>query len=403
MQDIATLVILIVLSAFFSSAETALISLSSHKIRALLKQKKFGALSLYRIRKHPRRLVITILIGNNVVNVWASALASLMAISHFGSKGLGIATGVMTFILLLFGEITPKSIAITYAATYGRYISRIIELLTWVLYPFVRAFEWFTNIIAKTQKQPMTEEEFLSVIEAGEKDKVIEKIEKEFIEGVLEFNDIRVRQVMTPRAKMFSLDGDLNLSKCIKQIQRRRYSRTPVIERSTDNIIGVVLLKDAFSAYVNGKDPKLRDIAIKPLFVSGERIISDLFHEMQKKHRHLAVVIDEFGGTAGIVTLEDLMEEILGEIRDEGEKPPQKIWRESKKSIVVMGGVEIEEVNEFFKTKIPPGRYMTINGFLVQEFKRVPRKGRKLKIADLMFTILEATSKQILKVRIEKP
>ncbi|MFH1409745.1 MAG: hemolysin family protein [Nanoarchaeota archaeon] len=403
MADILTLVLLIVLSAFFSSAETALISLSLHKVNAMVKQKKYGAKSLYQLKQHPRRLVITILIGNNVVNVWATAVATLIAEQYFGSLGLGIVVGTMTFVLLMFGEITPKSIAINYAESYSRIIAKPIQILQWIIYPVVITFEGFTNLIAKARsRQPMTEEELISFIEASARDKVIESKEKELIEGVLEFNDISVKQVMTPRSKMFSLDGELRLSKALKTIQSHHYSRVPITEGSPDKIIGVVLIRDVLGAVEANKDPLLREIARKPYFVTSERIISDLFRDMQKQHIHLAIVVDEYGGTAGMVTLEDLMEEIVGEIQDESDVVTEHIQHVDKNIIIARGDTAIVDINDCLKIELPEGKHVTLNGYLQHLVKGMPRKGRKVEKNKIFFTILETDQRQILKVRVEK-
>ncbi|MFH1134005.1 MAG: hemolysin family protein [Nanoarchaeota archaeon] len=395
------ILLLIALSAFFSSAETALVSLGRIKVAGMVKRGLSGAKAVAKLKEHPRRLIITILIANNVVNIWAAALATIYATQAYGSYGVGIATGVITFLILVFGDIVPKGVAITKAEPYSRIVAPLILLLERVLYPLVIALEALVNLFAKHQQQLMTEDEFRSLIAVGAQDKVIEQKEADLIEDILRFNDIPVKQIMTPRSKVFTLQADMPLEQALPLLQKARFARVPLIKKSRDNVIGILLLKDAFSAVGKGK-PLLQDIMLPPLFVSGERRAAGLFRDLQRKHVHMAVIVDEYGGMAGIITLEDLMAEIMGEIGVEGDLKSEPYQRIAKGTVLVQGDVEIRTLNEFFHSKIPQGTYVTLNGYLMHEFRRVPRSGSVLQRKDLRFTILESDERQVLKVRIEK-
>ena len=403
------LFILLILSGIFSGMETAFFSLSNLKIRSLMKQKKKGALAVQKLKLSPRKLIITILIGNNVVNIGAASHATVIATDLYGSHGAGIATGVMTLMILTFGEIIPKSIANTHAEKLSLLTAKPLQLLMYIVYPIILFFEGITKLTYKIlridHKQPiLTQEEFKTMVEIGAEEKVIKRKEKELIEGVLEFGEITAKEAMTPRTKMFALDANLPLHKAIKTIASSPHSRVPVYDKDIDHIIGVVHLKDVLR-YVQKKQTqfKLRRIAQKPFFVPETKIISDLFKEFQEKKIHIAVVVDEFGGVSGIVTLEDLIEEIVGEIMDESDLKPELIMRIDKNSIIVHGDTEIFHVNQFFGTNLPePKHSVTIGGLILEKLKKLPRKGARLKFGEVFVKIEEVTAKHILKVKLRK-
>lgn len=403
------LIIFLILSAFFSGIESALVSLSSLKIHALLKAKKRGAVTLNRIKEQPRKLIITILIGNNVVNIGASALATKIMIDMYGSTGVGIATGIMTFLILVFGEIIPKTFALAHAERVSLIVAPILEFLMYVLYPIVALLEIVAKVGVKlsgADKEPplLTEEEFKTLLEIGAKEKVIERKEKELIEGVLEFNDITAEEVMTPRVKIFCLDADMTVKNALPLVVKKNFSRIPIYEETVDKIVGIVMVRNLLEAFIKKKaDYKLKRVSMKPLFTSNKRIISPLFKELQEKRRHMAIVVDEFGGTEGIVTMEDLLEEIVGEIMDESDISPKMIMRIDKDNIVVHGDTEINYINKFFKINLSrPGRSITIGGLLHHKLKKIPKKGAKLKIKGVELIVEEISQGHILKVRVRK-
>ncbi|MBU2443638.1 MAG: hemolysin family protein, partial [Nanoarchaeota archaeon] len=277
------LIILLLLSAFFSGVEVALVSVSRLKLRTLIKQKKSGAIALEELKKDPRKMIITILIGNNIVNISASVLASVVAISLFGSTGAGIAIGVMTFLVLVIGEITPKAYATTHYENIALNVAKPILILSKILSPIVIFLEWIAHMLLKTfgghkkKKLRLTEEELKMAFDMGFEDKTIDKDEKKLLKNVLKFDDIAAKEVMTPNKEMFCLNGDMKVKEAVPLVAGSLYSRIPLYEKSINKIIGVVNIKDIFEA-VNDKDHdlKLREIGVNPLFIQSNLMLDDI-------------------------------------------------------------------------------------------------------------------------------
>jgi len=406
--QIIILVILLGFSAFFSGAETALTSLSDIKVRNALKNKKRGSYILHRVKSNSRRLIVTILIGNNIVNIGASAIATILATGYFGSKGVGIATGIMTFLVLIFGEITPKSIAHAHAEGISLVISPIILVLEYILYPFVVFFEIITKIIMKVlriDKTPklLTEEEFRSFIEIGAEEKIIKKKEKELIEGILEFKDITVKDVMTTKQQMFCLSYNLTLKKVLNTIARLPYSRIPIIKGSKDKVIGIAYTKDILKYLAKGKsDMTLGSIANPAIYIPGNMLISDVFEEFQKRHVHIGIVFDKDKRTIGLVTLEDIIEEIVGEIIDEKDLSPNTVLKIDKNTILAHGKIYVRYINDYLCVSLPEAE-KTISELIISKAGKLPKRGEKFKLTPFVTVFVEEISKnKILKVRIIK-
>jgi len=406
--QIILLIILLFFSAFFSGVEVALVSLDQIKLRSLLKKKRKGSKAVSKLKKNPQRMIITILIGNNVVNISASVLATIIATDLFGSSGAGIAVGVMTFLVLVFGEITPKSYAATHAEKISLLVARPLLLLQRVLYPFVVAFEWMTNkaikVFGEEEKKNalLTEEELKIAIELGAEENAIEQNEKKLLKNVLEFNDITAKEVMTERQNMSCLDANMKVKDAIPIIAESPFSRTPLFLGSLDNIVGVIHTKDVLEA-INEKEEEfaLRDIAVKPFFVHEKVIIDDLFKMFQERHTHIAIVIGDNGKTVGMVTIEDLLEELVGEIIDESDVTPNKIMRIDRSTILVDGETPPIYVNSFFQTNIDE-KYETISNFLVDKYKQMPPRGHEIKIGNHLYLIEEVTENHIERILIKK-
>lgn len=403
---LAALGFLIILSAFFSGTEVALVSVSNIKARNLLKEKKKGAAALMRLKENPERMLTTILIGNNIVNVAASAIATYLATIHFGYLGVGLATGVMTFIILVFGEITPKSLASTHNVQVALLVSDVIEALEKILSPLVALFTFISGVACAVfgeGRQPlMTEGELKMMVEVGVEENVLRKKDKEFIEGVLEFDDISVKEVMTPAVKMFGLDADMKVKKAIKKVNKTRYSRIPIyINENRDKIVGIVHLKDMMRAMEKDENTKLIEISRKPHFTSKETIIRELFKEMQKRHKHMAIVVNEFGGVEGLVTLENLLEEIVGEIRDESDPSTEFVVRVDNETFIVRGETEIDVIEDYLNTSLPQeGDYVTVSGLMHYTLKKIPEIGSSVSIAGYTFEILETEGNKPTKIKV---
>ncbi|MBU0598253.1 hemolysin family protein [Patescibacteria group bacterium] len=322
---IIILVILICMSGFFSGSEVALLSVTAIKVRTFIKQKKRGSLALQRLKAKPRRMIITILIGNNVVNISAAALASILSAEIFGSTGVGITLGVLTLLILIFGEITPKTFSAKHSITVALLIAPTILALTYILYPFVIFLDWLTNLFESRFKMrkhdSITEADIKSMIEFGVEKEIVAPAEQYIINKALTFSDITARDVMIPLDAVFSLLADKTCVESINEIIERGYSRVPIFENDKKNITGIVMVKNVAREIINQRGAtKLKQIAAPPILVPQDIRIDYLFKIFQKKHVHIAIAEDNMKKAVGIATLEDLLEELVGEIQDESDR-----------------------------------------------------------------------------------
>jgi len=407
--EIISLIILIGLSGFFSGLEVALVGTSRSKVRQMLNEKLPGATSLDKLKSNPSRMMASVNLGNNLVNVASTALATDIALKTFESAGLAIVIGVMTFLILVFGEITPKTYCNANAAKIALRYSRVLLAFSYAFYPIVWMFEKITkgiiNLIGSTEEPPrLTEEEIKGVIEQGLQDNAIEKQESELVHGALNFDDIIIRSVMTPRTKMFTLNSKMLLFEALPMINKSGFSRIPIYGKNQDEIIGIINVRDVLKCLEKEeKMINLQQLSRKPIFVSQEKKVNDLLKEMQGRKSHMAIVLDEFGGVEGCVTLEDLVEEIVGEIHDETDVTKDNFQREGDSTIITNGDIEIDELNEIFKTRIPQGDdYATLSGLLHEKLRDIPKEGDRLIIDSLRIIIEKVLKNKPEKIRIEK-
>ncbi len=359
-----------------------------------------------KLRGDPRRLLTTILVGNNIVNITSSSIATYLCATAFGSYSIGIATGIMTFLILVFGEITPKSYATQHAEKVSLQFSSVLEFFTYILYPITLVFLKLTIFLSRSKQKQMpiaTEEEVKVFVAECVKSGEVEKEEKQLIENVLQFNDITVTDVMTPRTEIFYLPYDMKVNDAMESIIDSQFSRIPLFKGTRDNIVGILHVKDILKYLHNKKrDMTLLDIASKPYFVPKHKVINELFKDFQVRGVHMAIVVDDFGGTAGLVTLEDLIEELVGEITDEFDLERDMIMRIDKSTIKVHFGTTIKEINHFLNVNLPGKKTDTINAFILKKLKKIPRKGEKIKIGNVTLTVEEADKNRIEKVIIQK-
>ena len=407
--EIISLIVLIALSGFFSGLEVALVGTTRSKVRQMLNEKLPGAISLDKLKSNPSRMMASVNLGNNLVNVASTALATDIALKMFESAGLAIVIGVMTFLILVFGEITPKTYCNANAAKIALRYSRVLLVFSYAFYPIVWMFEKITkgiiNLTGSTEEPPrLTEEEIKGVIEQGLQDKAIEKQESELVHGALNFDDIIIRSVMTPRTKMFTLNSKMLLFEALPMINKSGFSRIPIYGKNQDEIIGIINVRDVLKCLEKEeKMINLQQLSRKPIFVSQEKMVNDLLKEMQGRKSHMAIVLDEFGGVEGCVTLEDLVEEIVGEIHDETDVTKDNFQREGDSTIITNGDIEIDELNEIFKTRIPQGDdYATLSGLLHEKLRDIPKEGDRLIIDSLRIIIEKVLENKPEKIRIEK-
>ena len=408
--ELVALAILIVLSGFFSGLEVALVGVSKSKVLQLLNSKAKGAKALHKLKSNPSWMMSSVNLGNNLVNVAASALATTVAIRTFGNDGLGIAIGIMTFIILVFGEISPKTYCNANATKISLRFAPILLGFSYVLYPIVKLFELITRVIVKLAGSsylppPITEEEIKDVIDLGMAEKAIEKEEHEMVHGALEFDDIVIRTVMTPRTKMFTLPAKMILFEALPQINHHGHSRIPIYGKSKDDILGFIHVRDVLKELEkDNKMISLEQMAREPVFASQEKMVSGLLKEMKGRKTHMAIVIDEHGGVEGLVTLEDLIEEIVGEIEDESDKArPVEYYNIDQHTIITNGDIEIDKINQIFKTNVPEGDdYASLNGLLHEKLKDIPKEGDKIEIDSLRIIVEKVNNNKPEKIRIEK-
>jgi CBS domain containing-hemolysin-like protein len=408
--EILFLAVLIGLSGFFSGLEVALVGTRNSKVNQLLKNKVKGSSALHKLKSNPSWMMSSVNLGNNLVNVGSSALATSIAIRIFGNDGLGIAVGIMTFLILVFGEITPKTYCNANATKISLRFAPVLLGFSYAFWPIVKLFEIITKGMVRLtgssyHAPPITEDEIKGIIEQGLADKAIEKEERELVHGALEFDDTVIRAVMIPRTKMFTLNSKMMLFEALPLINQGGHSRIPIYGDSKDDIVGFIHVRDVLlELEKDNKMVTLEQIARKPIFASQEKMVSALLKEMKGRKVHISIVIDEHGGVEGIVTLEDLIEEIVGEIEDEIDKTrPADYQSIDQDTIMTNGDIEIDRINEIFKTNIPEGDdYASLNGLLHEKLHDIPQEGDKVEI-DSLRIIVEKVNKNIPEsVRIER-
>ena len=408
--ELVTLAVLIGLSGFFSGLEVALVGIRKSKVIQLFNEGKKGSKALHKLKTNPSWMMSSVNLGNNLVNVGASALATSLAIRLFGNDGLGIAVGVMTFLILVFGEITPKTYCNANSTKIALRFAPVLLAFSYAFYPVVKFFEVITRGVVKLTGSrytppPITEEDIKGVIDQGLAENAIEKDEMKLVHRALKFDDIAIRSVMTPRIKMFTLNSKMLLFEALPQINQSGHSRIPIYGDTKEDVVGFIHARDILKELEkDNKMISLEQIARKPVFASQEKMVSSLLKEMQGRRIHMAIVIDEHNGVEGLVTLEDLVEEIVGEIEDETDQPkPVGYEKIDQYTIITNGDIEIDIINEIFKTNIPEGDdYASLNGLLHEKLKDIPQEGDKVELDELRI-IVEKVSKNIpQKIRIER-
>ncbi len=403
--EIALLGVLIILSGYFSGIETAFVSLDKVRLRSMVKKKQKNAELVSKLKDDPHTLISTLLIGNNLVNVGASAIATSLAISHFGNAGVGIATGAMTLTILIFGEITPKSIAMakaevlcSFSAKFIYYLSKFLKPVLWVSDKLTKGI---TRIFGGEHDGPLiTEDEIKSFVNIGEEIGSIEKDEKEMINNIFKMNDILIKDIMVPKINMITIDGDKKIKDVIDTIINSGHSRLPVYKN--EKVTGILYTKDVLKeASRNTLDKKAKEIARECFVVPETKKADLLLQDFQKKKVHIATVINEYGDLVGLVTLEDVLEEIVGEIYDETDKIQESIKQIDKNTYDINGETALEEIKKTTGRKIRgKNNVATISGYVLEKMDRIPSKGEKIEQKKFTLKVLDIKDHRILKVRL---
>ncbi len=398
------LAFLLAVSGFFSGAEIAFFSISQTRARSLAEEGKRGANALVRLKANPERLLITILIGNNVANIGAASVATYAATQLFGSVGVGLATGVMTLLVLFFGEIAPKSFAVSNSMRLSLGAAPIIETLQRALSPLVSPLERITRWIlpqAKDGSGGVSEMEIRRLSQMAYLSGMIDERERRLIEQAFLLDTTKARDAMTPRVEIFAWPETLTVGEIADELRSLPYSRIPIYEDTVDMITGVVHLRDLYQAISSGRRlSTLRELAREPFVVPEMMPLSTLLEEFQNRRIHLGIVVDEYGGTDGLITLEDILEELVGEIHDEMDVPEEQIVRLGRNKILVDASAELRDINHFFNTAFPIDEHRSLNGYLLNELGRVPEGGETIEREGVRIEVLGASDTQITHCRL---
>jgi len=404
-MDFLTLAILVLLSALLSAAEIGFFSVNETRLKALAEAGGRRAAVALRLRNNPQRLLLTLEFADNLVNVWAATVTAIITVDLFDSEALAVTTGILTVVLMIYADVVPKSLAARHAvplvlmcAYPVLWLEQVCLPIRWVLEPLVN---WHTGGKGLTAPY-VTEEELKIMLDEGGKAGSIESEEVKMIKNVFQLNDITAEDAMTPRLYVFALDSKLLLRDVREQLFKSKFSRIPVYDGTLDNVTGILYKTKALMELAQGHDDvQLKDIAQPALFVPATKPADDLMKQFRQEHRHMAIVVNEFGGMMGIVTLEDLLEEVVGEIMDETDITEELIKRIAKNQILVHGRTEVRRINEFFKTDLEE-EPNTISGLIQQRLGRIPAVGEEIRLGACRLIVYEADAKSIKSVMMFK-
>lgn len=406
--QLGLLFLLIFMSAFFSGTETAFFSINKIRMRHLAENGDKKAYAVVKLLDSPSRLISTILIGNNIVNISASAIATSLAIDIFGNVGVGIATGTMTILVLFFGEITPKTFATKNAELVAVKVVDTITLLSRLFSPIIRVFTWVNNYLLKVlggtgeETPDITEEELRMLVTLGHEEGFIAESEREMIDSIFEFDDTVVREVMIPRIDMIAVDIKQDMEAFIKLIVEAGHSRIPVYKGTIDNIVGLLYVKDLLKYLARNSInlPEIKDIIRPAFYVPESRKLRDLMADLRREKVHMAIVVDEYGGTAGLITFEDLIEEIIGDIQDEYDKE-ERLWEWLEDgSFRFDARTSIYDLNEALDASFSDQEFDTVGGMILHNLGQIPNEGQKLSIDGFNVLVEKKVARRITKVRI---
>ena len=406
--QLISILFLVLLSAFFSSSETALTTVNKIRMKNLAENGDKRAAKVLKVTSDSGKMLSAILIGNNIVNIGASSIATILAIDIFGDIGSGIATGVLTIIILIFGEVSPKTMATIKADSFSLLIAGIIDALMFLLTPVIFIINKLSSIVLfllrinpNDADTAMTEDEIRTIVDESQESGAIEDEEREMIHNVFDFGDSLAKEVMIPRIDMTFVQADATFEELIDIYRENKYTRLPVYEESTDHVVGIINMKDVI-LIDSIKEFSIRNIIREPYFTYEHKNTADLFVEMRKSSIPLAIVLDEYGVTAGMVTLEDLLEEIVGEIRDEYDSDEEDaIEQLSQYEYMVLGSTNLDDVNDELDLDFESDDYDTIGGYCLQLLNHLPEENETLFTEDgCVIKIIEVDKNRIERIYI---
>lgn len=379
--QIIILVILLALSAFFSSAETALTTINKIRIRSLAEDGNKRAQLVLKVTENPGKLLSAILIGNNIVNLSASSITTSIAY-HLGGSAVAIATGILTLLILLFGEISPKTIATIHSEKLSLAYVYPINFVMKIMTPFIfivnslsHAILFVLRVDPNAKDDSMTESELRTIVDVSHEDGVIESEEKEMIYNVFDLGDAKAKDVMVPKVHVTFADVNSTYEELIDIFRTDKFTRLPVYENTTDNVIGTINMKDLL-LYNNPKDFCVRDVMREAYFTYEFKSISELLVEMRETSLNIVIVLDEYGETAGLITLEDLLEEIVGDIRDEYDESAEETFKKiNSREFIVEGSVNLDDLNDYLGLELESEDYGSLGGYIIEQLDRLPEVG----------------------------
>jgi len=414
---VVTFIFLLILSGLFSGSETAFFSLPLSVIDQFKRSSDVREARVARLLKNPRQLLITIVVGNTIVNITTASIAAILTTRLGQTMGwnehlvLIVDVLVVTFVLLIVSEILPKVVAVRNANQFACRFGGVIQAVYYLLYPITYPLSKFTSVLQqrlglKADRAMISEEELLALADVGEEYGTLEEEEREIIHSIFEFGETTVKEIMVPRTDMVCIEVHTPYTELLKIVRGKLHSRIPVYQGRIDNIIGILYIKDLLP-YLYGKKKSQKIDLLRlirdPYFVPEQKKISELLKEFQKHRIHMALVVDEYGGIAGLVTLEDIIEEIVGEIQDEYDKETPMITRINEHTYVVDGRIQLEELNEELQLNLPEeGGVETISGFILNLLGTVPKEKETVKYDGYLFTVEQVIKNRIKKVRIER-
>ncbi len=407
--QIVILLILLFLSAFFSSAETALTTVNKIRMRNLAEDGYKPAKNVLKVIEDPAKMLSAILIGNNIVNLSASSLATTIAMDLYGKQWVGVATGILTLLILVFGEITPKTMATISAEKLSFMAAKVIWPMMNILTPVI----FFVNQLAKvvlfilrvdpSQKQEaITEDELRTIVEVSHEEGVIETEEKKIINNVFDFGDSVAKDVMVPRIDMIFVDVDAMYEELMEIFQQEKYTRYPVFEETTDNVIGILNVKDLLCIQEKEKDSfKVRDFLREPLYTYEFKKTAELMLEMRKAQNNIVIVLDEYGATAGLITLEDMLEEIVGDIRDEYDEDEEESLKAiDENEYIVEGSMKLDDLNDQLGLELESEDYDSIGGLVIGLLDHLPEEGESVDYENLHLMVDKVDKNRVDKIHL---
>lgn len=406
-SQILILIVLLALSAFFSSSETALTTVNRIRIRTLIEEGNKKAITLGRVIENSGKMLSAILIGNNIVNISASSIATILATKLLGDAGAGIATGVLTLLVLIFGEITPKTLATIHAEKIALHVAGIIYSLMTVLTPIIFIVNKLSmgllillRVNPNARENTMTESELRTIVDVSHEEGIIESEERRIINNVFDFGDARAKDVMIPRIDMTFASIDYTYEELLEIFREYRFTRIPVYEESTDNVIGIINMKDLL-LYQQDTSFRIQDYLREPYYTYEYKKLSELMVEMRKASVNIVIVLDEYGATAGLITLEDLLEEIVGDIKDEYDEDEEEDFTMlTENEYLVDGQIKLDDINELLNSHIHSEDYDSLGGHIMEVLDRLPQVGDSITEDNFTFVVETLDKNRIDKIHI---